>query len=599
MQRPSARPVRARSGLLPWLALLAWAALASAEPEDRFLPPPPAADAAFYVQHVAAWVDAECAACHRAAGAGALRLVDPTEGMTPAQRRRADFERIAPFVNPKAPWESRLFLKLLDPADGGDPHVGGAFFTPDDEIHDTLLDFVSGATPTNLAPEVWFEHGELRGKPGELVVLDGRGSYDRDRDDMERLAFWWTLYARPAESRVIVQDRRASRLEFTPDTGGTYVFTLRVGDGKVWSAARAITVEVFAGVEVKQRDPGGISGLEKADAQGLRRLRRLYLDVLGRPPTPAEAVAEEKRGVRALVQNILLRAEMGRAWVEEVSIRFGLHGDMRPTSEDATRLALRVPAENLPPHEVERALAMDPSFLRRHPPGRPLAEAVGRLLLGRAPTDAETLAAIALADGEAVEMPEVGRVASSEAWLAAVLATPAFERAAMLRRLRRFLPSGDAAKRVGHALREAKQGGKAWRAYLESVLTERAYLERRHLRPKDPVTFLRGLFIDLLERRPTDREMSALVRAVAAMGDDTAAFATLVRIMIDSGQVPIPLLVDIYDLPRWLKDRFLRYLGRPPTTKELEAYGAVAMDPDAGPELVIQALLTGAEYACR
>lgn len=592
-------PRRNGTILLGLAASLFFGLVAAAEPKDAFLPPPPAPDPDFYVRNVAAWVDTECASCHRGDGGGALRLVEPTEGMTEAQRRRADFERILPFVNRKVPWESRLFLKLLDAGEGGDPHVGGSFFTSDDEIHDTLLDFVSGATPTNLSPEVWFEKSEIRAKPGEEIIIDGRGSYDRDRDDMDGLTYWWSLYARPAESRVIVDDRRASRLTFTPDTGGTYVFTLRVGDGKVWSAPRAVTVEVFASVRIEKSDPGGISGLENADGQGLKRLRRLYLDVLGRSPTPAEAIAEERQGVRALVKNILLRAEMGRAWYEEVSIRFGLLGDTRPVSDEAASLALRIPSENLPPHQVERALALDPSFLRKHPPGRPLAEAIARLLLGRAPTDAETLAAIALADGKSVEIPDVGTVDSPRAWLLTVLDSRAFRRAAMERRLARFLDSGDARKHIGRALNAVDEGHKSWRAYLEGILTSTAYLGRKKLRPKGTVTFLRTLFIDLLERKPTDREMTALVRAVGAMGGDTAAFGAVVRIMIDSGQAPIPLLVDIYDLPRWLKDRFLRYLGRPPTKTELKAYGEVAMDPEGGPELIIQALLTGAEYACR
>lgn len=581
------------------VGLGAWTLAAVAGPKDEFLPPPPAPDPAFYAEHVAAWVDATCAACHRGPGGGALRLVEPTDGMTEAQRRRGDFERLVPFVNRRSPWESRLLLKVLDPGEGGDPHVGGHFVSSDDDMHDTLLDFVSGATLTNLPPEVWFEKTELRAKPKEEVVIDGRGSYDRDRDDMDDLVYWWSLYARPAESRVTVDDRRASRITFFPDTGGTYVFTLRVGDGKVWSAPRAVTVEVFASVRIEKSDPGGISGLEDADMQGLKRLRRLYLDVLGRSPTPAEAIAEERKGVRALVQNILLRAEMGRAWVEEVSIRFGLFGDTRPVSDEAIDLALRVPAENLPPHLVERALALDPSFLRRHPPGRPLAAAIARLLLDREPTDAETLAAIALAKGDPVDMPGVGTVDSPRAWLVKVLDSRAFRRAAMLRRLGRFLDSGDARKHIGRALAAADESHKSWRAYLEGLLTSKAYLERKRLRPKGTVTFLRCLFIDLLERKPTDREMAALVRAVGAMGGDTAAFAAVVRIMIDSGQAPIPLLVDIYDLPRWLKDRFLRYLGRPPTPAELKAYGTVVQDPEGGPELIIQALLTGAEYACR
>ncbi|MDF1703113.1 MAG: hypothetical protein P1V36_18345, partial [Planctomycetota bacterium] len=410
---------------------------ARAGPKDEFLPPPPAADAAFYVANVATWVDDHCASCHRGEGGGAFRLVVPPDGMTEAQRRRADFDRILPFVNRRTPWESRIFLKVLDPGEGGDPHVGGSFFSSDDDMHDTVLDFVSGATPTNLPPEVWFEKSELRAKPKEEVVIDGRGSYDRDRDDMEKLAYWWSLYARPAESRVIVDDRRASRVTFHPDTGGTYVFTLRVGDGKVWSAPRAVTVEVFARVKREKSDPGGISGLEKADPQGLKRLRRLYLDVLGRSPTPAEAIAEERQGVRALVKNILLRAEMGRAWVEEASVRFGLFGDLRPVSDDAVDLALSIPAENLPPLSVER---------------RPLAAAIARLLLGRAPTAAESLAAIALAEGQTVELPELGTVDSPRAWLVKVLDSRAFRRAAMLRRLERFLDSGDARKHIGRAL---------------------------------------------------------------------------------------------------------------------------------------------------
>ena len=592
---------RRRGPLLVALVLTAGlgAQAVRAEPKDAFLPDPPRADAAFYIARIAPWVEANCLTCHGGAGAGALRLADPAADVPDAQRRRADFERLQAFVRPEAPWESRLYLKLLGPAEGGDPHVGGTFIATDDEMHDALLDFVSGATLVNLPPEVWFEKSELRAKPGEEVVIDGRGSFDRDRDDMERLTYWWELYARPAGSRVTVQDRRASRLTFAPDTGGTYVFRLRVGDGKVWCAPRAVTVECFAHVDVRASKPGGISGLEKTEDEGLKRLRRLYLDVLGRSPTPAEAIAEERQGVKRLVENILLRAEMGRAWVEEIAIGFGLYGDFRPQGQEAVDLALRVPAENLPPHVVEGALARDASFLRRHPPGRPLAEAIARLLLDRPPSAAELAASIRLAAGEPADVPGLGTVADSRAWLVRVLDGEDFRRAATARRLARFFSSGDARAALGRALTAAQDGGTAWRTFLEGVLSDRAYLERKQLRPKETVTFVRTLFVDLLERGPTDREMAALVQAVGAMGGDAAALAALVRVMIDSGQAPLPLLVDIDDAPRWLIDRFLRYLGRRPSPAELKAYGQVLLHPQGGPELVIQALLTGPEYACR
>jgi len=514
-------------------------------------------------------------------------------------RREKDFEAVAPFVLSRAPWESRLLLKVLVAAEGGDPHVGGAFVQEEQEAYDRLLDFVSGATLTNLPPEVFFEQSELRAKPHETVVIDGRGSFDRDREDRQHLSYWWTLQARPAESRVIVRDRRASRLEVTPDTGGSYVFSLRVGDGKVWSAPRPVTLEVFDHVKIARTEPGGLSGLEKVEVGTLRPLRRLYLDVLGRPPTPPEVLAEERKGIEALVKNILLRSESGRAWVEEVSFRFSLSGDFRPTGEEAAALALRVPAESTNPVQLERVLALDPSFLRRHPPGRPLARAIAELLLGRAVRDEETQAALLLAAGQEATLPDLGPVATSRAWLRKVLASEAFERAATLRRLRHFLGSGDAKQRLPAAVSAVRTGGKAWRVFLEGLLQERAYLERRRLRPKGAVTFLRGLFIDLLERKPTDRELAALVRAVGSMPGQGAAFAAIARVMIDSGQAPLPLLVDIGDAPRWLTDRFLRYLGRRPSTAELKAYGAVLLDPEGGPELVVEALLTGPEYACR
>ena len=121
--------------------------------------------------------------------------------------------------------ESRLYRKLLDPSEGGDEHAGGPFLRSEEDPHDTFLDFLSGATPTNVPPEVWFEHEAIPAQPGKPIVVSGRDSYDRDRDDMDNLAYWWTLISRPADSRVSLSDRRASRLELRPGHGGE----LRVG----------------------------------------------------------------------------------------------------------------------------------------------------------------------------------------------------------------------------------------------------------------------------------------------------------------------------------------------------------------------------------
>lgn len=586
---------RATAALLAALGTLGWAAVGSGAPPKKELPPPPKPDRAFYAARLAPWIEAQCASCHRA-GAGTFALEPLRAGAADEDRRATDFARVLPFVDRESPWDSRLLRKILDPAQGGDPHVGGAFVKDDEDAYDLVLDFCSGATLANLPPEVYLGP-DLRSKPGEPVVVDGRGSFDRDRGD--ELTYRWELAAVPPGSRVALSDAAASRVEIVPDLGGTYVLKLRVSDGKVWSAARSVAVEVFQHTSQETLKPGAITGLKRVDAVHLQRVRRLYLDVLGRAPTPTEALDEAQTQFGTLVGNILLRAEAGRVWYEETTLAFGLVDDLRPTSPEAADLPLTFVAAALTPGEAEAVLARDPSFRRAHPDGRALALALTQRLLARAPLPDELVAAERLATGQPAEVPGLGTVADAAAWLEAVVRSEAFARAAIERRLVRFLPRDAARAQVNAGLLAAREGPKAWRAFLERLLTSREYLERRRLVRKDALTLLRGLFVDLLERRPTDRELLALVRALRVVPDTDAPFAVLVKALIDSGQVPMPLLVDITDAPGWITDRYLRYLGRKPAAEELKATGEVLLDPQGGPELVVFALLSGPEYACR
>jgi hypothetical protein len=296
---------------------------------------------------------------------------------------------------------------------------------------------------------------------------------------------------------------------------------------------------------------------------------------------------------------VLVRAEAGRCWYEEACERLGLVGDARPQGEEARGLALRVASEGTPPPAAEAVLARDPAFAKAHPPGRALALALAGRLLGRPATEAEVAAANRLAAGEAAEVPGVGRVADSAEWTRRVADSEAFALAAVRRRLERFVPSGAAEREAGRGLLAAREGPAAWRAFLEGVLRSPDHLERRALRPKDALTYLRGLFVDLLERRPTDRELLALAHAARALPGRSAPLAALAKVLIDSGEAPLPLLVDIVDAPAWIDDRFLRHLGRRPTPSEKEAFGRALLDPAGGPEVVVRALVTSPEYACR
>ena len=561
------RVERVALGVLPLLAVVAWAG-----PGDE-LPPPPPPSYAFYVERVAPWVEEHCAPCHRTGG-GDLRLA-------PTPDRRRDFDGIAPFLDAARPEDSPFVLKALELADGGLDHAGGAFFSTDDERYETVLDLAAGATPTNLVPEAWLEDEVLRAAPGEAVRLDGSHSYDRDRGD--ELQYRWFVHAAPAGARPTLSSARGARTQFTPDVAGTYVLRLRVSDGKVWSAAREVVIEAYAGSAAQEIDVAAPSGLEKLEPEHVRRIRRLYLDVLGRSPTPGEVHQADTLAWRDLVVRLLGRPEAGRAFFEAAALRLGLVGDHRPRGDEAAGLPARFAAAGLAPHAAEAVLVRDPAFREAWGTGRSLADGVVRALLERAPNPDEIEAA----------------TADPDAWVGSVLASDAFLEAAVRRRLTRFLGPGDARRVLPGAVGAARDGGGAWRAYLVARAAGAEYVQRTFLRAKDDLTFVRGVWVDLFGRAPTRREWSALWRAVQVLPGRTAPRAAVVKLLLDSGQVPLPLLVDITDARAWLADRFLRYLGRLPGEAEIEAYGRALLDPAGGPEVVVRALLTGPEYACR
>ena len=570
------------------------------------LPLPPAPDLAFYMKRVAPFVEASCASCHREGG-GRFRL--PPLAADGRVDRAADFVAVRPFVDRQAPWRSPFLLKVLSPADGGDEHAGGSFCRADDERHDMLLDFVSGATLDNLPPEVWFEEDTLRASPGDTVKVDGRDSFDRDCVDRSCLSYVWELVARPPDSQVSLADRRAGALSITPDSPGTYVVRLRVGDGHVWSAPRDVTIEVLEGGGRPASSSTRGSGLERLEPEMLVRVRRLYLDLLGRPPRPEEAWADGRRNADTLAADLLGRAEHGRCVVEDATVAFGLVDDDRPAGAEARDLALRVPSEGLSPVDIERVLLADPAARRllsdpgtgpellgavltstatdgRLEPdenGRDIAAAYARVLAGEGPQD----------------VPSLGRVDSVGSAIDALLASDTLADLAIRRYLGRAVGEDMAARHALEARLAVTEGAAAWRALLVRLVTERAREQGGTRRPKGRLRLLRSLFVDLLGRRPTDRELVALVRATDRLPGAIAPHTVLAKVLLDSGQVGLPLLVDIQDAPRWLTDRFLLHLGRRPAPEELQAYGRVLLDPDGGVELVVLALVTNAEYACR
>jgi hypothetical protein len=532
----------------------------------------PAPDLAFFAKKIAPFLEEKCVSCH-GAGAGQLALRNPAKKTTDASGLTIEaFNASKRFLDAEAPWNSRLIRKVIAEEEGGLPHGGGALIHPSDDIYDDLLDFAAGATATNLPPEP--EPGKDRRIPlGDAVELDGSLSYDRDDD---KLTFRWTLKARPPGSKAVLTGASDPKASMKADLPGTYVVTLRVFDGKLWSGAKPVVLECLERTGPSVPDAVAASGLAELAPAVLQRVRAVYGDVLARPPTPPETLSSKDRPTTDLANLLLSTLEAGRAYTEDAAWRLGLVGDAEPLSDAVGELPARFAAGEVSPAAAESILAHDPSFLRAHPPGASLARAVAELLLGRTIVgdERETL--------------------GSPAGLEKALASEEFALAALGRWARRFLGPADADAVPAARAKESLV------ALAKSFVASAAYAgvraERR--RASDPA-FVRALFADLLGRRPTTKELVALSSAAAVLPGSSAGRAAVVDVVLDSGEVPLPLIVDLSDPDAWIADRFLRYIGRAPMAPEAKVFRTALMDPDGGPHVVIRALLTGAEYASR
>jgi hypothetical protein len=83
---------------------------------------------------------------------------------------------------------------------------------------------------------------------GDVVTLDASASSDANND---RLAYAWTLSAKPAGSSASLSSLTSTKPTFNADVAGLYVATVIVNDGKVNSSAATVSITSTAATTVK------------------------------------------------------------------------------------------------------------------------------------------------------------------------------------------------------------------------------------------------------------------------------------------------------------------------------------------------------------
>jgi hypothetical protein len=135
----------------------------------------------------------------------------------------------------------------------------------------------------------------------------------------------------------------------------------------------------------------------------------------------------------------------------------------------------------------------------------------------------------------------------------------------------------------------------------------------RPLKAKSNAQFIRGTYADVLGRTPETYdfeidangtlqskfqidEQSTLVTVLDGVGDPAAVRNLVAAGLVDSSEVELPTKADV-DATAFVTDTFHQYLGREPSTYELDAFvRAWNEDPAVDPKVVVRAILASREY---
>ena len=114
-------------------------------------------------------------------------------------------------------------------------------------------------------------------------------------------------------------------------------------------------------------------------------------------------------------------------------------------------------------------------------------------------------------------------------------------------------------------------------------------------RTKTERQFLRGLYVDLLERVPDEQEMRNLRNAMQAMADPAPLRTVLAKVILDSSKRKLPRYRRGQER-EFVRECFHRYLARSPNQQEMSAFTDVLTAEGGEPIHVVRALVGSLEY---
>lgn len=129
---------------------------------------------------------------------------------------------------------SVLAMSMLAGCGGGSSNDGSVVTPPAAVVPQPAILFAGAVSAAA-------EGADAIGTMGAPIELDASGSKDSDGN---ALSFAWSIVSKPADSALKLDSASAAKLNFQADVLGTYVFKLRLANGKGGSVEKNVTVLV-------------------------------------------------------------------------------------------------------------------------------------------------------------------------------------------------------------------------------------------------------------------------------------------------------------------------------------------------------------------
>lgn len=328
-----------------------------------------------------------------------------------------------------------------------------------------------------------------------------------------------------------------------------------------------------------------------------RLLQRLCYDLLQRGPTDAERRSYLGADLATLVARLLKSREAMSEWFEEQLYYFLLLDRFRPGGELVARIPARLQKAELDARSATAEILLSPGFSLRNPGNDTFVTVLLEQCLGYRVQDKAKQPILESGkkayDGKRTKFLD-GEASSQSDLVQLTLSHRDFARTMLERHHLRLLgtPIDNDDEWIARVHADFTQ----FFPVLAEWLLSDAYVQGvQQRRPKNERQFLRGIYVDLIDRTPDADELRNLRNAMNAMADPAPLRSVLAKVVLDSSFAKLPTAAKGQEA-EFVRECFLRYLAREPGEKEQTTFTAAMTQKGGKPQQIVRALVGSLEY---